>query len=296
MTSHARALAYVHVSVVLWGFTAILGKLISLPAAALVWWRMLLVAGMLAVLPRVWRGLAAMPPRLVLTLGAIGIVVALHWLTFYASIKLANASVAATCMALGAVFAALIEPFWVGRRFRWPDLATGVAAVPGVLLVVGALPETMRIGFAVGVVSAFLTAVFTVLNKRFATGADPLAVTAIELTSGWLFLWALMPALAWLPGGESTLSLPDARDTILLVVLALFCTIVPFALSLVALRQVSAFSLQLAVNLEPIYAIGLAMLLLGEHRELTPAFYLGVAIVLAAVFLEPVLARRGKRT
>lgn len=295
MTTHARALAYVHASVVLWGFTAILGKLISLPAAALVWWRMLLVAGVLALLPRVWRGLRAMPPRLVLTLAAIGIVVALHWLTFYASIKLANASVAATCMALGAVFAALIEPFWVGRRFRWRDLATGVAAVPGVMLVVGALPDEMRVGFAIGVVSAFLTAVFTVLNKRFATGADPLAVTAIEMTSGWLFLWALLPVLAWLPGGEATLSLPAARDAVLLLVLAVFCTIVPFALSLVALRQVSAFSLQLAVNLEPVYAIALAMLLLGEHRELTPAFYLGVAIVLAAVFLEPLLARRGAR-
>ena len=295
MTTHARALTYVHVSVLLWGFTAILGKLISLPAAALVWWRMLMVAGALLLLPRVWRGLRAMPPRLVLVLAAIGVVVALHWLTFYASIKLANASVAATCMALGAVFAALIEPVFVGRRFRWRDLATGVAAVPGVLLVVGSLPDAMRVGFGVGVVSAFLTAVFTVLNKRFATGADPLAVTAVEMTSGWLFLWAMLPALAWLPGGEVTLALPDTRDLLLLVALAVFCTIVPFALSLVALRRLSAFSLQLAVNLEPIYAIGLAMLLLGEHRELTPAFYLGVLIVLAAVFLEPVLARRGTR-
>jgi drug/metabolite transporter (DMT)-like permease len=293
--TRTRALAYVHASVVLWGFTAILGKLISLPAAALVWWRMLLVAGALALLPRVWRGLRAMPPRLVLVIAAIGVVVALHWLSFYASIKLANASVAATSMALGAVFAALIEPFWVGRRFRWRDLATGVAAVPGVMLVVGALPDEMRIGFAVGVVSAFLTAVFTVLNKRFATGADPLAVTAVEMISGWLILWAMLPMLAGLPGGEVTLSIPGARDAILLVVLAVCCTIVPFALSLVALREVSAFSLQLAVNLEPIYAIGLAMLLLGEHRELTPAFYLGVAIVLAAVFLEPLLARRAAR-
>jgi len=293
--TRARALAYVHASVVLWGFTAILGKLISLPAAALVWWRMLLVAGALALLPRVWRGLRAMPPRLVLVIAAIGVVVALHWLSFYASIKLANASVAATSMALGAVFAALIEPFWVGRRFRWRDLATGVAAVPGVMLVVGALPDEMRVGFAVGVVSAFLTAVFTVLNKRFATGADPLAVTAVEMISGWLILWAMLPMLTGLPGGEVTLSIPGARDAILLVVLAVCCTIVPFALSLVALREVSAFSLQLAVNLEPIYAIGLAMLLLGEHRELTPAFYLGVAIVLAAVFLEPLLARRAAR-
>jgi drug/metabolite transporter (DMT)-like permease len=145
------------------------------------------------------------------------------------------------------------------------------------------------------VVSAFLTAVFTVLNKRFATGADPLAVTAVEMISGWLILWAMLPMLAGLPSGEVTLSIPGARDAILLVVLAVCCTIVPFALSLVALREVSAFSLQLAVNLEPIYAIGLAMLLLGEHRELTPAFYLGVAIVLAAVFLEPLLARRAAR-
>ncbi len=292
--THARALAYVHASVVLWGFTAILGKLISLPAAALVWWRMLLVAGALALLPRVWRGLRALPPRLVLTLAAIGVVVALHWLTFYASIKLANASVAATCMALGAVFAALIEPFWIGRRFRWHDLVTGIAAVPGVMLVVGSLSAEMRVGFALGVVSAGLTAVFTVLNKRFATGADALSVTAIEMTSGWLVLWVLMPLLAWLPGSDFTLSLPSARDAILLIVLAVCCTIVPFALSLLALRRVSAFSLQLAVNLEPVYAIGLAILLLGEHRELTPAFYLGVAIVLGAVFLEPISARRPK--
>jgi len=295
MTDTHRALWMIHISVALWGFTAILGKLISLPAPALVWWRMLMVFALLALLPRVWRALRAMPPRLIAIYAGIGCVVALHWLTFYASIKLANASVAATCMALGAVFAAVLEPKWVGRPFRWQDFATGVAAIPGVLLVVGSLPREMRVGFAIGVISALLAAVFTVLNKRWATRADPLSVTTIEMASGWLFVTALLPLLAFLPATDASLSVPGIRDVLLLLLLAVGCTIVPFALSLLALRQVSAFSVQLAVNLEPIYAIVLAIALLGEHRELTPGFYLGVAIVLGAVFLDPLWRRRDRR-
>lgn len=294
MTDTHRALWMIHISVALWGFTAILGKLISLPAPALVWWRMLMVFALLALLPRVWRVLRAMPPRLIAIYAGIGCVVALHWLTFYASIKLANASVAATCMALGAVFAAVLEPKWVGRPFRWQDFATGVAAIPGVLLVVGSLPREMRVGFAIGVISALLAAVFTVLNKRWATQRDALAVTWVEITSGWLFVSLCLPLLQFLPAADGSLPVPDLRDAMLLMVLAIACTVVPFALSLLALRQVSAFSMQLALNLEPLYAIALAMVLLGEHRELAPGFYIGVAIVLAAVFMQPLLERRAR--
>lgn len=282
----------VHASVVLWGFTAILGKLISLPAVALVWWRMLIVAVILIALPRVWRALRSMPAREALGLVGIGAIIALHWLTFYASIKLANASVAATCMALGAVFTALIEPVTARRRFSLRDLTIGIAAVPGVVLVVGSLPGDMRVGFWVGVISAVLSALFIVLNKRYATRADPVAVTAAEMASGWLVVTLLLPLLAVIPLTDAVLYVPGWRDAALLLVLAVACTIVPFMWSLLALRHVSAFTLQLAVNLEPIYAIVLAMLLLGEHRELTPAFYVGVAIVVGAVFLEPLWKRR----
>ena len=111
--------------VVLWGFTAILGKLISLGTLALVWWRMVLVAGALALVPRFWRGLRRMPPRLIAIYAGIGMVVALHWLTFYGSVRLANASVAATCMALTPVFLAFVEPFLVGRRFDMRELLFG---------------------------------------------------------------------------------------------------------------------------------------------------------------------------
>ena len=149
MTDLRRAQLQIHFCVLLWGVTAILGKLITLPALPLVWWRMLLVVAALALIPRVWRGLRALPARLVLAYAGIGVLVALHWLTFYGAIKLANASVAATCIALAPVFTAVIEP-WVARRpFRPRELALGVAVLPGVALVVGGVPDGMRLGVAV---------------------------------------------------------------------------------------------------------------------------------------------------
>ena len=291
-----RARLQIHFCVLLWGFTAILGKLISLAALPLVWWRMLIVVGVLAVLPRVWRGLRVMPARLLAAYAGIGVLVALHWLTFYGAIKLANASVAATCIALATVFTALLEP-WIARsRFSRGDLALGIIVLPGVALVVGGVPHGMRVGIVVGAISALLVAVFGSLNKRLVEHGDPLTVTAIELGAGTLALTALAPVMPWLfPAFAGDLFvLPGAHDIAWLLVLALACTLLPFALSLVALRHMSAFSAQLAVNLEPVYAIALAILLLGEQRELTPLFYAGVAIILAAVFIHPLLrpARR----
>ena len=280
MNATRKAFLQIHFCVVLWGFTAILGKLITLPALALVWWRMLIVVAVLALLPRVWQAIRAMPARLVLAFAGIGIVVALHWLTFYGAIKLSNASVAATCMAVGPIFMALVEPWVVRRRFDARELVIGVAAVPGVALVVGGTPAGLRAGIAIGIASALLVAIFGSLNKLYVARGEPLAMTAIELAAGMLFLTALALVL---PAPAFDLIRPQLRDGVLLGVLAIGCTLVPFALSLAALRHTSAFSAQLAVSLEPVYAIVLAMVLLGEQRELGVAFYLGVAIILASV-------------
>jgi drug/metabolite transporter (DMT)-like permease len=293
MTLHARAQLQIHLCVLLWGFTSILGKLISLPALPLVWWRMLIVVAALALLPRVWRGLRTMPPRVRAAYAGVGVLVALHWLTFYGAIKLANASVAAACIALATPFTALVEPWLAGARFSWRDLTLGVAVLPGVALVVGGVPVGMRSGIAVGAISALLVAVFGSLNKRLVHHADPLSVTSIELASGTLALTALAPlAPGVLPAfAGALLVLPDSHDAVLLAVLALGCTLLPFALALVALRHMSAFAAQLAVNLEPVYAILLAIALLGEQREVGPAFYFGVVVILGAVFAYPLLRR-----
>jgi drug/metabolite transporter (DMT)-like permease len=294
VTVTTRAHLQIHFCVLLWGFTAILGKLITLPALPLVWWRMLIVVALLALVPYVWRRVLAMPPKLILAYAGIGVLVALHWLTFYGAIKLANASVAATCIALAPVFLAIVEPWISRRRFNARELLLGLAVLPGVALVVGGVSAEMRVGVAVGALSALLVACFGSLNKRLVEHGDPLAVTAIELGAGTLALTLLAPLVPLLLPGESAApwTLPDMRDAWLLLLLAVGCTLFPFALSLVALRHMSAFSAQLAVNLEPVYAIGLAIVLLGEQHELTGMFYLGVAIILAAVLMHPLLHRR----
>ena len=286
--SSKRALIQIHFCVLLWGFTAILGKTITLPALPLVWWRMVLVTIALALLPRFWKGIATLSPPLLATYAGVGVIVAVHWVTFYGSIKLSNASVAATCMAFAPLFVAFIEPAFARRKFDTNELVFGLAVIPGIVLVVGGIPSGMRLGLVVGIFSAFLAAVFGMLNKRFIEHADALSVTGLEMGAGVVCLTLVSPMMT---STDSVFVRPSAHDAILLVVLALGCTLLPFALSLVALRNMSAFTQALAINMEPVYAIILAIALLGEQRELNRGFYLGVAIVLAAVFCHPFVQR-----
>jgi drug/metabolite transporter (DMT)-like permease len=187
-------------------------------------------------------------------------------------------------MALTPVFIAFIEPVLVGRRFDMREVFFGLAVIPGVALVVGGTPAQMRIGIAVGVLSALFAAIFGSLNKRFIEHGEALSVTGLEMGAGAVCLTFVAP--------RSVLVMPNHHDAILLFVLAIGCTLLPFALSLVALRHLSAFTTALAINMEPVYAILLAIVLLGEQRELTAAFYAGVAIVFVVVFSHPLLAKQ----
>lgn len=292
LTPTTKAQLQIHFCVVLWGFTAILGKLITLRALPLVWWRMLIVAIALLLFPRVWRGLRAMAWRTIGAYAGIGVLVACHWLTFYGAIKLANASVGAVCIAIAPVFLALIEPWVARRRFEPRELLLGIGVVPGVALVVGGIPSDMRLGLAIGVVSALFVACFSACNKRMSERGGPLTVTFIELGAGTVFLTLIAPLL---PHAGPLIPVPDLHDAGLILVLALVCTLLPFALVLGALRHVSAFTMQMATNLEPVYAIALAILLLGEQHQLDPLFYLGVIIVLASVLVHPLISRRAPR-
>ncbi len=288
-SDHRRALWRLHVCVLLWGFTAILGKIITLPAMTLVIWRMLIVIGCLALWPRVWRGLKAMPASLRRTYAALGCIIALHWLSFYGAIKLANASVAVACLALGSVSAAIIEPLVFRRRHKLSELALGVLAIPGVVLLIGGVPLDMQLGVLVGVISAVLTATFAVLSKKFVSDADTASITFVEMIAGTMLLIIVaffISAEQWFTAA------PSATNFGWLLVLALFCTLLPFLLWLSALHHISAFTTQLTLNLEPVYAIVLAALLFGEHRELTISFYLGVVVIFATLLLQPVIQRR----
>ncbi len=285
----SKAQLQIHLCVVLWGFTAILGKVITLGALQLVWWRMLLVVLALLLVPAVWNGLRRMPLRVLLAYAGIGVLVALHWLTFYGAIKLANASVGAICIAIAPIFLSVAEPWIAKRPFEPRELLLGVGVIPGVALVVGGIPADMRLGLAVGLVSAIFVAFFGAFNKRMVDRGDPLTVTCIELGAGTLLLTLLAP---FVPHAGAAFPWPDLHDWLLLLILSLVCTLLPFAIVLRALRHVSAFATQLATNLEPVYAVLLAMLLLGEQRELDWPFYVGVVIIVASVLAQPLLRRR----
>jgi drug/metabolite transporter (DMT)-like permease len=286
-SAQMRAWLQMHLCVLCWGFTGILGKLITLDALPLVWQRMLIVAGVLALVPGFWAGLRRMNVRSVAIVAGIGVLLSLHWVTFYLAIRLANASVAATCMALTPVVIALVEPLISRRRFDVRELSFGLAVIPGVVLVAGGTPTAMQLGVAVGALSAVIIGVVSCLNKRFAVAASALAVTGVEMAAGVLFL----PLIAPLLESQPLLIWPGSADLGWLLLLAFGCTLLPFALALVAMRQLSAFGSALAVNLEPVYTIVLAMLLFGEQHELGKGFYAGAAILLAVVFSQPWLMR-----
>lgn len=281
-----KGYAQVHLCVVLWGFSAILGRVISLDAFSLVWWRTVLAVAVLLALPRVWRELRGTPRRYVAAYGGIGVLLSGSWILFYVSVKLANASVAAICMGAAPLALALIEPLIGGERFSARQLLLGVGVIPGVVLVAGGAPATMRLGLLAGIAAAVTAACFTVLNKRMVHAASPLCATSIELGAGAAVLTL---AAFVIPGGATVIQLPHGQDLWLVPVLAFGVTLAPIVLMLMALRHVSAFAQQAATNLEPVYAVIFAIPILGEQHQLGPLFYLGVVVVVGTVILEPTI-------
>jgi len=276
--SDTRAYLELHLAVFLWGFTAILGDLIQLSALTLVWWRVLLTSISLLAFIRIGSLLREVGRRQALIFAGLGCIVALHWVTFYGAIKLANASVGLICMATTSLFSSITEPLITGRRFLWYELLLGAFILPGIWLIVDGIDASMTPGILVGLLSALLVAIFTSFNKRYVEVADPLRITFMELAAGTLFLTPLLPFY----GG--TFLPPTPLDWLYLVVLAVICTTFTNFLFLRALKTLSAFAANLTVNLEPVYGIFLAYFLLNDAEELSPRFYVGTLVILVAVF------------
>lgn len=290
MSDKLKAYLSLHFCVVVWGFTAILGKLISLQALPLVWWRVLLCSVVLVfVIPL--KAVRQMDRRVLRQLVLIGCLIGVHWVCFYGAIKLSNASVAVATMATTSFFSALTEPWLLGRRVKWYELALGILILPGMGLVIGNINWSMQIGFAVGTVGAFLAAVFTALNKKILDNhpPPPLVMSFVELFSGLLITSAFMPLLLWY--APQTPVLPDMQDWLWLLLLAWGCTLLPHYLTLKAMRHISAFATNLTINLEPVYGVFLAVLLFREDKDLSPGFYMGVGVILVAVFGHPLLKK-----
>ena len=288
-----KAYLSLHVAVLLFGFTAILGALIQITAVELVWWRVLLTALSLAFIGKGIKAVRKMPVRDVTLFLSIGVIVALHWLCFYGSIKYANASIALVCMATTSFFTALIEPVLLKSKFRIRDIILSLMVVPGMALVVQNVDVSMMKGVVVGLMSALLASLFASLNKKHIEKAHTYTITFIEMSGSWLFLSLLVPLLMSMD--VFTFQWPSPMDWIYLLILALLCTTLAFILALNSLKHLSAFASNLVINLEPVYGILLAILILKEHQDLSPGFYWGVFIILVVVIAYPFLSRKDLR-
>lgn len=224
--------------------------------------------------------------KTILKFAGVGIIVSLHWVAFYGSIKYSNVSVALSALATSSLFASIIEPLITRTRFRLPDMILGLLVIVGIWLIF-MVTEMYLKGIIAGILAAFLAATFSSFNKRLIADHDSKSVTLIELGSGFLFLSLLLPFVY--PDITMESIIPAGTDWMWLLLLGVGCTTLPFILSLNALRYISAFKSNLAINLEPVYGILMAALIFGENKELTGQFYVGTAVILAAVFAQPAL-------
>lgn len=296
MEGEKRAYLELHIAVFLFGFTAILGDLIQLSAVVIVWWRVLITSISLLFLVRVAKLIRSLPRRTLLQFMGIGVLVALHWVAFYGAIKLANASITLICMATTSFFTSFLEPLIMQHRIRWYEILLGLLIIPGMAMIVNSTEAEMNAGILVGLSAAFLASLFATFNKRMVGKSDEMSVTFLELGSAWAFLSIVLPVYIWYSPEAVIVQPPALTDWAYLLLMALLCTTLAYVLALRSLRYLSAFASNLTVNLEPVYGILLACLLLRENEELSSGFYLGVLLILLVVFSYPLIRRwRRKR-
>ena len=289
MNERKKAYLLLHISVFLWGFTAILGKLISIREVPLVWYRILLTCGIMLFLPPLWKGMKTLKKENVATLFGIGFLVCLHWICFYGSIKFSNASVALCCLATTSLMTSIIEPIVNKTRIKKHEILLGLIIVPAIGMVVY-YTKFYLTGIIMGLLAAFFAALFTTLNSRIVKKLNSVSMTFMELSGGFIFLSVFLPI--YFHFFPEVNFIPSNNDWGYLLILAGACTVLPFIISLQALRHITAFASVLTVNLEPVYGILLAIPFFHENKELNPQFYIGTSVIIAVVFLHPFLQKK----
>lgn len=273
-----------HLAVLLWGFTGVLGKEITLGAPMQVWYRMLLTALFVMVIVYYRREWVPIPKKDKLRLAYIGGLMALHWVAFFGAIKLANVSIALVCMSTAGIFTSLFDPFVNDTKHNLPELLIGLLGIAGVYLIYQ-FQQMYAWGVVSGLAAAILAAWFTVLNKKIAGKYPSRTLVFYEMGTGWLLLCILIPIYI-ISSGESIQLLPTNWDWLWLIILSLCCTVWAQYLALNALRHISSFTSSLSVNLEPVYGILLAFAIYHEYEMLHKWFYFGMALILFSVVLQ----------
>lgn len=287
-----KAFLQLHFAVILAGFTAILGKLITLNEGLLTAYRMLLTVVILGIILFLRKQLKKLSWKNTLTLFGVGAIISLHWVSFYGSIKYANVSVSVTCLSTIGFFTSLFEPLIRRRRVDFVEVFLGLLAIAGVYLIFNFYPE-YKTGIIFGIISAMLACLFPILNKTLLNRFSPNTVTLYEMSGGFITLCFILPI--YLQFFPASYFIPTSTDWLWLLILAGVCTVFAFNLSLQALKHISAFTTNLTYNFEPVYSIILAFIIFKENKFLGPGFYFGFALILLAVSLQMVRIYQERR-
>lgn len=290
MKPTTRAYSYLHLAVFLWGVTAILGDLITYREYVLVWIRTGVVSLSFLFFADTFSGLKKLSKSDAMKIAGIGVIVAIHWIFFYGAIKYSNVSVALSIMATIALMTAFTEPLITKSKFQWYQALLGLLVIPGVYLIYYFSEASYSVGIVMALLSAFFAALFTSLNKKYVERTNAMTFSFVQLSGAFVFMTAFLPLyLQYFPGA---LYWSTAYDYSYLLILAILCTTIPYILYLNALKHLSAFTTNLANNLEPIYGIVLAIIILKENKEMDARFYIGTAIILMTIFMQPLLKNK----
>ncbi|WP_405250804.1 DMT family transporter [Dokdonia sp. Asnod3-C12] len=288
-----KAYLHFHLIVFIWGFTAVLGALITIDAVPLVWFRMGLASIFIFAFIKI-RGVSLAVPRKTLIGFAIaGLVIAVHWLTFFGAIKESNVSITLAMMSTGAFFTALLEPIFYKRKVIWYELLFG-AIVVGALYVIFEVETAYQTGILLALLSAFLSAVFTLINGKFIENHHPTKISFYELLIGSLcvtvYLVVARPDTFF---SAQFFALPT-MDWVYIGVLSSVCTAYAFIAAVAVMKHLSPYTIMLTINLEPVYGILLAFLVLGDAEQMSTEFYYGALVILAVVIANGVLKNSKK--
>lgn len=278
-----RDLFLLHFIVFVWGWTAVLGKLITLPALQMIWLRV--VIAFIGILGYAFYRKTPLFPslKIIVQLLGIGLIVGLHWICFYSAVKVSNISVTLACFATSSLFTSLIEPLFYKKRVLWYEFFFGLVVI-GALLMIFNVETKYTLGILLGLGAAFTSSIMAVMNSimsRKRIGADVISV--YEMIGCWscisIFIFILEPNTATCWG-------ISAHDWFYLVLLAVFCTTIPFVIGVAILKNISPYTMSLTFNLETIYGILFAFFIFKQSEIMSPTFYIGAVIILAIVFAD----------
>lgn len=282
-----RNVLILHLTVLIWGFTGVLGELISVSALQLVWYRVLIAAGTLFLYLIITKKKINVPIKDMLKFLGVGVLVGLHWVFFFHGIKIATVSVVLVTLSSLTLFTAILEPLFYKKRISGGDVIVGLLIIVGIYLIFKFEFQYWK-GIVFGLLAAFCASIFSILNGKMVKENSPTIITFYEMIGAWVGVSVIMLFTSDF-NSEMILS---SSDLFYLIILGSVCTALAYVFGVAVMKELSAFTVALTTNLEPVYGILLAMLIIGQKEKMSTGFYAGALIILGAVFVYPLIRTR----